>query len=187
MAKRVFLIHGWGGSPKSEWFPWAKRELEKRGFAVRAPEMPDPGHPKIGPWVEHLKEEVGKPDEETVLIGHSIGCQTILRYLEALPEGQKAGKVIFIAGWEYLNLDDPAEAPVATPWLNSPIDHEAARSRADSFTAVFSDNDPYVPFEENAAVFQEKLGAQIFLEKGMGHFNEESGIRELPILLKLIE
>jgi hypothetical protein len=187
MAKRVFIVHGWGGSPKREWFPWAKAKLEKRGFEVHIPQMPDPNHPKIEPWIAHLKEEVGNPGENTILVGHSVGCQTILRYLQTLPEKQRVGKVIFIAGWERLYLDDPAEASIAIPWLESPIDHETAKKRAASFTAVFSDNDPYVPFEENANIFREKLGAKIILEKQMGHFNDDFGINEIPVLLELIK
>jgi len=34
MSKRVFLIHGWEGSPEEGWRPWLKKELEKRGFKV---------------------------------------------------------------------------------------------------------------------------------------------------------
>jgi len=37
--KRVFVIHGWGGNPYKEWFPWIKKELEKNGFKVEIPEV----------------------------------------------------------------------------------------------------------------------------------------------------
>jgi len=30
--KRVFIVHGWGGHPEEGWFPWLKKELERRGF-----------------------------------------------------------------------------------------------------------------------------------------------------------
>ena len=28
--KRAFIIHGWDGYPAEGWFPWLKRELEKK-------------------------------------------------------------------------------------------------------------------------------------------------------------
>ena len=37
--KRVFIIHGWGGNPETEWIPWTKKQLEKKGFQVEVPEM----------------------------------------------------------------------------------------------------------------------------------------------------
>lgn len=34
MRKRIFIIHRWLGTPNSDWYPWAKEELEKKGFEV---------------------------------------------------------------------------------------------------------------------------------------------------------
>jgi len=99
--KRVFIIHGWGGFPGEGWFPGLKKELEKKNFKVEVPSMPDSEHPKIETWIPFLKKVVGKLDEETYFVGHSIGCQTILRYLEK--ENKKCGKVILVAPW--MNLD----------------------------------------------------------------------------------
>lgn len=50
MNKRVFLIHGWGGSPTTDFLPWAKEELGKLGYEVITPDMPDTDYPKIETW-----------------------------------------------------------------------------------------------------------------------------------------
>jgi esterase/lipase len=47
MQKRVFLIHGWEGYPEEGWRPWLKNELEKIGFTVFVPSMPNTKHPKM--------------------------------------------------------------------------------------------------------------------------------------------
>ena len=31
------MVHGWDGNPNNHWFPWLKKELEKRGFEVHVP------------------------------------------------------------------------------------------------------------------------------------------------------
>ena len=82
--KRVILIHGWGGFPDNHWFPWLKQELASRGFQVIVPEMPNNEEPEIEAWVAKLSEAIGEPDDDTYLIGHSIGCQTIMRFLEKI-------------------------------------------------------------------------------------------------------
>lgn len=187
--KRIFVVHGWEGGPDKDWMPWAKRELEKKGFEVMVPAMPDPDYPKINTWVEYLRKEVGKPDENTILVGHSMGCQAILRYLETLQEGEKVDKVICVAGWFSLTPEaapSDKERAIARHWIETPIDFEKIRSKTSSFIAVFSDNDSYVPYEENAKTYKEKLGAEIILQKGMGHFSEDTGITELPVLLELV-
>ncbi len=40
MAKRAFIIHGWGGKPDEHWLPWLAGELEKNGFDVIVPAIP---------------------------------------------------------------------------------------------------------------------------------------------------
>ena len=39
MVKRVFVVHGWDGHPAEGWFPWLKKELEKRGYLVNVLRM----------------------------------------------------------------------------------------------------------------------------------------------------
>ena len=97
--KRMFIVHRWDGTPKSDWYPWLKKELEKKGFKVEVPEMPNTSEPKINDWVAHLKKVVGKLDSKTYFIGHSIGCQAIMRFLEKEDYNGKVGNIVFVAGW----------------------------------------------------------------------------------------
>lgn len=99
MHKRVFIIHGWDGYPEEGWFPWLKKELEAKSFTVFVPQLPKPDEPRIDNWVPELRKVVGNPDEQTYFVGHSMGCQTIARYLETLPEGVKVGGAVFVAGF----------------------------------------------------------------------------------------
>jgi len=186
MKPRVFVIHGWGGSPQRDWMPWVKSALDKRGFEVHVPQMPDTDNPIIESWVAHLAKEIREIDENAIFIGHSIGCQTILRYLESLPEGKKCKKVILIAPWMTLMNLKEEEKPIATPWEETSIDFGKVKTKAEKFIAVFSDDDPVVPSEENTKVFKEKLGAEIITKHKMGHFTQAEGFTELPFLLELL-
>ena len=162
MKKRVFIIHGWGGSPKNDWIPWATSQITNMGFDVTSPQMPNTDIPQIGPWTIRLRELVGRPNKKDVLIGHSIGCQTIWRFLEKLPENQKVNKVILVAPWLKLtNLENEESWKVAAPWLETPIDFTRVKSKADSFIAIFSDNDPFVPFLENKTMIERLLAPKI--------------------------
>lgn len=177
------MIHGWGGSPNNDWFQWAKKELTRNGYEVFVPEMPETNHPKIGLWVNKLKEIVGRSREDDVFVGHSIGCQTILRYLEV---ASKADKVILIAPWWYLILDAGEEQSDADPWLKIDVNFEKIRSKAGRFVAVFSDKDPFVPLEKNVGFFKEKLDPEIIIKSKMSHFTEGDGLTEIPFLVELV-
>src|SRR3989344_4759388 len=178
---RVFIVHGWGGSPEGDWIPWLAGQLKSKGYEVVTPEMPDADSPKITSWVNKLKGVVGKLENSDILIGHSIGCQTILRFLEALDNGKKAEKDIFVAPWVKLaNLSGDEEWKIAKPWLEMPINFNKVKNKAKSFIALFSDNDPWVPLKENVKVFREKLNPKIAILKNKGHFSEDEGVKELP-------
>lgn len=187
---RVFLIHGWTGRPTKDFFPWAKDTLQKQGYEVSIPAMPDPDYPKIKPWVEKIKEVVGKPRLDDIFVGHSLGCMGILQYLQTLPVATKVKKVILIAGFEKLK-DAAFEAledwDTFKPWGEATFNYGKVKRMVGSWIALFSDNDPFVSYEDNSEVYKNELDAKIILEHNMGHFNQESGIRTLPILLELVK
>ncbi|MEX0919214.1 MAG: alpha/beta hydrolase [Parcubacteria group bacterium] len=190
--KRVFIIHGWGGNPEEAWFPWAKAELEKRGFEVEIPAMPDAyekEQPTIEGRVNVIREVVGQPEENTYFIGHSIGCQSIDRYLETLPEETRIGGVVYVAGWLTLKgLEDYEEEDrsAAKPWIETTINFEKVRTISPKSFAIFTQDDPFVDVE-NAEFYKEKLGSQIVILESGGHLNDESNTKELPEIIRAIE
>ena len=188
MTKRVFIIHGWDGYPEEGIFPWLKQELESRNFEVYNPAMPNPIKPVIEEWVPFLAQKVGKPDENTFLFGHSIGCQTILRYLQSLPKNSKIGGVVLLAPWVHLTDDafeDEEDKITAKPWLETPLNWDEIKARTAGFAAIFSDNDPLVPLDDSD-IFKNKLGAKIIIEQDKGHFSGGDGITELPSALNSV-
>lgn len=188
MQKRAFLIHGWSGHIENGIFPWLKENLEKRGFVVYAPKMPDPGNPKINTWVPFLSEQIGVPNENTFLFGHSMGVQAILRYLESISSGSKIGGAVFLAGFTHLTdeaYEEEEDQEIAKPWLGTPINWNKVKSSVGKFIAIFSDNDPFVPLSDSD-IFKENLGAKIIIENRKGHFSDSDGIKELPSALSSV-
>ena len=185
MQKRVFIIHGWDGYPEEGWFLWLKTELEKSGFEVVIPAMPDSAKPTIDSWVSFLTQLVGEVDEQTYFVGHSIGCQAILRYLETL--NKKVGGALFVAGWLMRLTGDlrEEELAIARPWIEIPIDYQKVRDNCSKIMAIFSDNDEFVHLD-NIKLFEEQLGAKIIIENNKSHFSGSDGITELQSALDAI-
>lgn len=178
--KKVFIVHGWGGSPKEPLHQWLAGELMKEGFIVTVLAMPNPDEPKIETWVPFLSQTVGTPDINTFFIGHSIGCQTIIRYLETLPEGTKIGGAVFIAGWyDVRNIETEEDKRIVGPWVNTPRNDEKIRRIVNKAVAIFSDDDPYVA-PENQDSWREKVGAKVIMEHAKGHFTDSDGVKDLP-------
>lgn len=174
--KRVIIVHGWEGDPNKNWIPWLKLELEKAGYEVIAPAMPNTDAPEIGAWVEHLSKTVGAPDKNTYFVGHSVGCQTILRYLETVE--QPVGGAVFVAGWFNLeNLEDEESEKIIEPWIKTPIRISKVIKALPKSALLISDNDPFGAFEENTRKFKE-IESRIVVLPRAGHIHklEESAI-----------
>ena len=180
--KKAIIVHGWGGNSKGDWIPWLKHELEKKSFEVITPDFPNTEEPEIKAWVGKLGEF--DIDENTYLIGHSIGCQTILRFLER--QDRKFGNIILVAPWMHLDektIEEEGEEAkeIAKPWIETPIDFEKVKQNTREIVCIFSDDDCYVPLSDEK-LFKERLNAKTIIKEKQGHFNEAS----LPLLLEYI-
>ncbi|MEK6914688.1 MAG: alpha/beta fold hydrolase [Nanoarchaeota archaeon] len=178
---KIYLIHGWGGDPNSEaWFPWLKKECKKRNIELIVPEMPNTNNPKIKEWINKL-EKVIKINNNIYLIGHSIGCQAIMRYLEKI--NKKVKGIIFVAPWMKLDMNTIKEEgqksiDIAKTWMETPIDFKKVKNNADRILALFSDDDPYVSLSE-ADIFKQELEAEIIIKENECHFNDTKEINEI--------
>ena len=183
---KAIIVHGWDGRPDTGWFPWLKSELEKRGFEVIAPRLPEPEKPRIQKWIPALAKAAGAVDGNTYFIGHSMGCQAIVRYLASIDV--KVGGAVFVGGFflRLTGLEDDADVQETDRlWLTTPVDFAKARARMKKSVAIFSDNDPYVPLD-NQNDFREKLDSEIIIEHNKGHFTEGDGVFEVPAVLDAV-
>jgi len=179
--KRVFIVHGWGGNPSSGWVPWLRNALEARGYQVNAPIMPNADAPVIKDWVKHLTDIVGTPDKETYFVGHSIGCQTILRYLETIDK--PVGGAVFVAGWFTLeNLEDEDSKEVARPWITTPINLKRIKEILPKSVLIISSDDPFGAFRENKQKFSGLVSREVVLPNA-GHIES---LEEPAILTQLL-
>ncbi len=184
--KRAIIVHCWEGYPEYCWYPSVKKQLKDKEFEVKVPAFPETELPKENKWVPYLAEQVGKPDENLFLIGHSIGCIAILRYLESLPDNQKIGGAVLVAGF----TDDIGYQELKN-FFETPINFEKIKTKSkNGFIAIHSDNDPYVDLKFGD-IFKEKLGAEVIIKQSMGHFSgaveDEKSCRELPDVVESIE
>ena len=186
--KKVLIIHGWDGNPEEPLHQYLKKTLEELGYEVTVPLMPDPERPIIKDWIEKIEEVLD--DSYEIVIGHSIGCQAALRFLESLESDLIIPNVILIAPWMKLDqqtIEEEGEevVEIAKPWMETPIDFEKVLKRISKVTAIFSDNDPYVPLDQSH-FFHDNLNAEIIIEKNQGHFTETDNFIKLQTNLEEI-
>jgi uncharacterized protein len=179
---KVYIVHGWGGTPGSNWFPWLSRELIKKDVDVIVPLMPETDKPNLISWLLKLEKLIDDSEEDIYLVGHSLGCITILKYLEKT--GRRVGGVLLVAGFSR-----SLKIPEIENFLEKQIDYKKISDLNNKIVVINSDNDPFVPLEEGR-ILKDKLGAELIIMENAYHINEGNGFFELPIgldvLLKMI-
>ena len=183
MPGRVIIVHGTGGSPEGNWFPWLATTLTEWGSEVLRPELPTPQGQELESWLSAFRQRVGTLLESDILVGHSIGAAFVLRVLEQSPVFLRAA--ILVAPF-CRSLDIPAFDALNQSFIAAPFRWGRIRKGARQLFLFAGSNDPYVPlaFSEDVAG---ALEVPLQIVPGGGHLNAESGYLEFPELLKLFE
>ena len=165
-----------------------QKELEKLGHKVAVPQLPTPERQTPDNWVKTIGDSVeslGGPDDETVIIAHSMSSLAACHYLASIDRKIKA--CFFVAGFAH-RLKVPEPYPTLNnPFIDKPIDWNKVKGNCETFICFASDNDPYVPVP-TAKKFSSLCGAKSFIvvPKG-GHLTEKYGFKEFPLLLETIK
>ncbi|WP_342316931.1 alpha/beta fold hydrolase [Lysobacter sp. FW306-1B-D06B] len=181
-GKHVVIVHGYTASPAANWFPWLADTLVAAGARVDVPAMPAPLAPEPTAWTAALRAVAPIVDNDTFLVGHSLGCIAVLRHLLALPERTQAGGIVLVSGFER-TLDT---LPELSAFTDSPLDHLQVRRRAGHRASIFSDNDTIVApaASRDLAV---ALDTTVAMVAGGGHFLDRDGFTQLPQVLETLE
>ena len=180
MHQTVFIIHGVQGHPKENWFPWLKKELELIGCRVIAHRFPNPESPQLSEWSEFFGKYKVYFNNNTIVIGHSLGVAFLLNILEKYP----AKTAFFVAGFCSDPKNEFSESMGA--FTNRDFDWETIKGNCHKFFIYSSDNDPYVSLPKGKEL-AEKLNSKIKIVKNAGHFNEASGCKKFELLLNDIK
>ncbi|HLC81534.1 MAG TPA: alpha/beta fold hydrolase [Candidatus Nanoarchaeia archaeon] len=175
----IFIIHGYAGHSKENWFPWLEKELTKFGHQVIVPNFPDSSYPRLSSWLEYFATFKQNPDQDAMIIGHSLGGAFLLRALE-----QYRFKAAFLVASVSGPIGHPVDALIAN-FTHQPFSWARITNNCQNFQVFHSDNDPYIPLGQ-AELLARKLNTTMTLIKNGGHLNSLAGYKEFPLLLERI-
>jgi predicted alpha/beta hydrolase family esterase len=185
--KKAVIIHGYydrseyldssyPSASNNHWIPWLQRQLSLKGIETQTPEMPGFYEPNYERWKEMLDRFT--PDENTILVGHSLGGGFLVRYLSETKS--KFNKVVLVAPWL-----DPRHK-IDPKLFDFSIDPEIV-SRTNELNIIYSTDD-FSDVLQSVDILKSKLEDAKFIEfKDKGHFVLNSlHTEKFPELLETI-
>lgn len=181
--KKVFIVHGFNGTPNGAWKSWLMNELAKQGIYACSLPMPTPDKPIKKEWVKTINETIGIPSEEIFLVGHSLGVPAILRYLENLSKDSKIGGAVLVSG--PLNLINRDGYENVNKFLENGFDFIKIKNSCKNFTVIHGVIDKWVPLSD-AEYISNYLSCNLIPISGGGHLSSNEKCFELPQALETL-
>ncbi len=182
--KRAVILMGTDGLPNDHWHPWLKAELEKAGYEVFIPLLPDNHTPDRLKYDKFLQDS-NWDFADNLVIGHSSGATTALNLMSAnwFPHVRSAVLV-----GTFLNLKLVKNVSWYVPgqfdklFLNQ-YEPDKIKAKADKFYFVHGDDDPYCDITDAQVLCDKLRGTFITIPNGH-HLGDSSGLTQLPDLTK---
>lgn len=179
--KHVALLHGMAATSQDHWLPHLKDHFEKLEWKVDAPDIPDADKPDLERWLAYVHEHV-ELTENSILVGHSMGCPLILSILER--SKVRVHKVLLVAGF----IEEVCDG--VGPILQEVYDWQKIKENCGQFYFINSDNDPYNCTDVQGRKMLNELGGTQIIMAGEGHFGTsefDQVYTEFPLLIELIK
>jgi uncharacterized protein len=177
--KYAFIIHGTGGYPEENWFPWLKEKLEEFDYKVFVPQFPTPENQDPEHWFKVFKNYEKYLDSGTIIIAHSGGCAFLLRLLESIRVKIKVA--VFVA--PPLGIMPIKYYEADRPFIESPFDWKKILNSSVNFLVFHSEDDPLICIG-NGEKLAKEIGVNLIRLKNAGHFNAKSGYIKFDLLLE---
>lgn len=161
MTRRNYvLLHGFHGTSDGVFFPWLKKELEKLGLRYQAPDLPNTENPKEEEQINFVLQNCTF-DENTVILGHSLGAVVAMKVLEKL--NIKIAGLVMAGGFSSPKFRDKQRPFHST--FNWEFDYSKIKNHV-GFIQILSDPKDYAVRIEQGKDLHKNLG---------GYFKEITG------------
>lgn len=176
--KRIYIFPRYSGNESSDWYQQAISDLyaSDEEISCTVLNLPNWDKPDPAEFLSFIKTRMSVDDlnENSYFIGHSVGCQAALLFLDFLAKahtGFKIGGFLCIAGW--WTVDKPWEQ--LKFWIDQPNDFDKIKEVCNNnISCLLSDNDPFTSDTfSNQKEWEEKLNAKVTVIPNAKHFNTD--------------
>lgn len=177
--KNAIILHGTSCNPDSFWQPSIKKFLERKGYDVWVPALPDADTPDLKKWLPAVLNN-GMFNKNTIIMGHSAGGPLVLSVLENI--NTQIHKAVLVAGYAR-RIDKPELI------LQDKYNWKKIKGNVRDLVFINSDNDPWGCDHKEGIYMWENLGGTLIVREGEGHMGSsfKQPYTKFPLLEKILE
>ncbi|MBB1079280.1 serine hydrolase family protein [Limosilactobacillus sp. STM2_1] len=171
---KAYLIHG-TSTRDDDWFPWLE-EAAKPLIDIDRLWLPNPDWPIQSEWNQAVDKQIS-PHNGLILIAHSLGCITALRYIE---QHQINDARLLLVGAFDKSL--PAYPQLDKFMVPAPK-YQQILPKISKATIITAKDDPIAPYK-NSIDIAKKIRANLIVQDHGGHFLSSDGFTTFPLALR---
>lgn len=178
MKNKVYIIHGYGADSISNFFPWLKQKLNSVNVDCDILDLPNTNNPRLNEWLLCMSKNIKQINESVYFVGHSLGCISILKFLNQLKTNTKIGGIILVSGFD----NSLPLFPILNSFVDKKIEYSKIKLMTKKICVIASKDDDLVPIE-NSWELAKNLHAEFLKLNGYGHFL----VFDLPIVFDVLK
>ncbi|MGE8561356.1 MAG: RBBP9/YdeN family alpha/beta hydrolase [Acinetobacter sp.] len=180
---QVVVVHGYTASPEENWYPWIQQTADQQHYSLKVLRLDPSTKPQLQVWQQQMAEQIGRLDENSIVIAHSLGTIAALHYLSKNLTDQRIKQLVLVAGFNGRlgRLDD------VSPFIDAAqIDFDLLKNQIEHRVVIYSEGDKHV-LPKFSLEQARSLDAKVIAAKHQGHFIDSEGCTELPEVWQTIQ
>jgi uncharacterized protein len=178
---RIVVSHALEQSPEGLWYPWIKEIAIAKGLYPEIPQLPNPQRPNMKSWQEAIALVANQAPGNSILLGHSLGCVSLLHFLNSYNGKEKFPLLILVAPTIFdVGYDALKE------FFGIPFQLGLLKGKVKNIVVIISPADPVLkpdPLQHGLILVNEADAKLVVIKKG-NHFWKEDDYSELKEVIK---
>lgn len=176
----IYVVHGYTANSQANWYPDLKNHLESENVAIHIFDMPNSHAPVEKEWLDFLEAKITNFDEKSIYIGHSLGCATILKFLED-KNTDNIESLFLVSGFV-----ENSPIPELSEFVKEKINYAKFIKTISNRIVISAEDDDIIPYQYSE-ILAKKLNAQFNLLRTGKHFIDRDGFIKFLYLTNLIQ
>lgn len=186
--KKAILLHGWEGRWYNHWFPWLQEKLEKRGFEIYSPDLPNTKTPNLREQIDSVSDFVQTMCAWDIIIWHSLWWTLAMNLIHKFNLSWIKAILVWPTYQGY-NSDNEKKYSEESHKLLQAYTSENIDTKEmwNQYIICLSEDDKSIDLEKAEEYYCMFEDVEFLEFPNSGHFTKSDGVTQIPEILEYLD